>query len=56
MCACVCVSAGVSNLARRLNAILVEHIRGLLPGLRRRIDETLEVRHAVTNAYGQGLL
>jgi hypothetical protein len=40
----VAAHCGVNNLARRLNAILVEHIRGLLPGLRRRIHEALEVR------------
>lgn len=34
---------GVPTLARRLNVILVEHIRGLLPGLKRRIHEALEV-------------
>lgn len=34
----VASQCGISNLARRLNAILVEHIRLLLPGLRRRIQ------------------
>jgi hypothetical protein len=34
---------GVNNLARRLNALLVEHIRSLLPGLRRAVNDALEV-------------
>ena len=34
---------GIPNLARRLNAILVEHIRALLPGLRRMIQVGTEM-------------
>lgn len=35
---------GVTNLARRLNALLVDHIRALLPGLRRAVNDALEVK------------
>ncbi|GIL71585.1 hypothetical protein Vretimale_710 [Volvox reticuliferus] len=48
----VAAHCGVGNLARRLNTILVEHIRGLLPGLRRRIHEALEVRLAELRTLG----
>eukprot|EP00198_Chlamydomonas_reinhardtii_P007892 XP_001697229.1 dynamin-related GTPase [Chlamydomonas reinhardtii] len=48
----VAAHCGVPTLARRLNVILVEHIRGLLPGLKRRIHEALEVRNAELRALG----
>jgi dynamin 1-like protein len=35
---------GIPNLARRLNAILVEHIRALLPSLRRKIQVNLALQ------------
>ncbi|KXZ51969.1 hypothetical protein GPECTOR_11g91 [Gonium pectorale] len=48
----VAAHCGVATLARRLNAILVEHIRGLLPGLRRRIHDALEARQAELRTLG----
>ena len=48
----VVLQCGVGNLARRLNAILVEHIRVLLPGLRRRISEAVERRMEQLRALG----
>ncbi|KAG2490563.1 hypothetical protein HYH03_010957 [Edaphochlamys debaryana] len=48
----VAAHCGIAHLARRLNAILVEHIRGLLPGLRRRIHEALESRLAELRTLG----
>lgn len=35
-----CVQCGVGHLARVLNTLLVEHIRGLLPSLRNKIGES----------------
>ena len=46
---------GVANLARRLNALLAEHIRSLLPALRRGIAESLEGRAAEIRALGEPL-
>jgi hypothetical protein len=48
----VAPQCGVSNLAGRLNSILVEHIRSLLPGLRRRVQEMLEQRLQELKALG----
>eukprot|EP00955_Chlamydomonas_euryale_P110290 365990-Chlamydomonas_euryale.AAC.20 len=51
----VAAQCGVSFLARRLNALLVEHIRSLLPVLRRRIQvrkDLLERRSAELSALG----
>jgi len=46
---------GTTNLARRLNALLVEHIRALLPGLRRAIGDALEARGAELRSLGDPL-
>ncbi|KAJ9521046.1 hypothetical protein QJQ45_022772 [Haematococcus lacustris] len=46
---------GVTQLARRLNLLLVDHIRVLLPGLRRAIAEQLESRAAELRALGAPL-
>jgi hypothetical protein len=46
---------GVANLARHLNALLAEHIRELLPGLRRAIGDALEGRHAELRSLGEAL-
>ncbi|KAG1666352.1 hypothetical protein FOA52_007890 [Chlamydomonas sp. UWO 241] len=48
----VAPQCGTGNLARRLSAILVDHIRTLLPGLRRRIQDLLEQRTAELAAFG----
>jgi len=48
----VAAQCGSSNLARRLNAILVDHISVLLPGLRRRIVDALEVRASELKSLG----
>lgn len=44
---------GTANLARRLNVILVEHIRLLLPNLRRKIADALDSRIAELKLYGE---
>ena len=47
---------GVMKLASSLNAILVEHIRLMLPQLRSAIDEALEKRMAELRLYGDPLV
>lgn len=46
---------GVGNLAKRLNNILVDHIRQLLPGLRKKINEAVDSRAAELRSYGDAL-
>ncbi|KAF8057938.1 DRP3A [Scenedesmus sp. PABB004] len=46
---------GVGNLARRINVILGNHIRVMLPTLRRQISEALEAKAAELRGYGQAL-
>lgn len=44
---------GTANLARGLNRILVDHIRGLLPGLRATIEKEMDERAAELISYGE---
>lgn len=46
---------GVGNLARRINVILGNHIRLMLPTLRRQITEALEAKTAELKEYGPPL-
>jgi dynamin 1-like protein len=46
---------GVGNLARRINVILGNHIRLMLPSLRRQITEALEAKTAELRRYGPPL-
>lgn len=46
---------GVTNLAKKLNALLAEHIRTMLPKLRRAIAEALEARAAQLRTLGEPL-
>jgi Dynamin central region len=43
---------GIGALALRLNHILVEHIRALLPSLRAHLEEALERRQKELKKYG----
>ncbi|MEW5310694.1 MAG: hypothetical protein WDW38_002465 [Sanguina aurantia] len=43
---------GVGNLARRLNAILVDHIRAILPRLRRQVGDAVDSRARELRGYG----
>ncbi len=43
---------GTAHLARSLNRILVDHIRHLLPRLRRQIEDALDKRAAELRIYG----
>jgi dynamin 1-like protein len=43
---------GTANLAKGLNRILVNHIRGLLPGLRATMEKELDDRAAELIGYG----
>lgn len=47
-----CPQCGVGHLARVLNTLLVEHIRGLLPSLRQRIEEAVASRRRELAMYG----
>ena len=47
------LQCGVGHLARVLNTLLVEHIRGLLPGLRGRIEEAAGARRRELAQYGE---
>ncbi len=49
----VAPQCGIGALARALNRVLVEHIRAALPGLRARLDSTLERRAAELKTYGE---
>jgi dynamin 1-like protein len=49
----VAPQCGIGALARALNRLLVEHIRGALPGLRARLDATVERRAAELKTYGE---
>ncbi len=51
----VLTQCGITNLARRLNALLAEHIRALLPTLRRGIAESLEARMTELRGLGEPL-
>ncbi len=42
----------MGHLARVLNTLLVEHIRGLLPSLRQRIEEAVASRRRELAMYG----
>lgn len=44
---------GFANLAKSLNRILVDHIRGLLPGLRATIEKEMDERAAELISYGE---
>lgn len=46
---------GVGNLARRINVILGNHIRLMLPTLRRQITEALDAKTAELKEYGPPL-
>lgn len=46
---------GVGNLAKRINVILGNHIKQMLPNLRRQINEALEARSAELRSYGDAL-
>ncbi|WIA15453.1 hypothetical protein OEZ85_002099 [Tetradesmus obliquus] len=46
---------GVGNLAKRINVILGNHIRLMLPTLRRQINEALEAKSAELKSYGPAL-
>eukprot|EP00775_Hariotina_reticulata_P001703 gene1703-2048_t len=46
---------GVGNLARRINVILGNHIRLMLPSLRRQITEALETKTSELKRYGPPL-
>ncbi|KAL4459064.1 hypothetical protein ABPG75_013929 [Micractinium tetrahymenae] len=48
----VASQCGVGHLARVLNTLLVEHIRGLLPSLRQRIEEAVTSRRRELAMYG----
>ena len=43
---------GIANLAKNLNSILVDHIRGLLPGLRSTIEKELDNQVEELMGYG----
>ena len=47
------LQCGVGHLARVLNTLLVEHIRGLLPGLRGRVEEAAGARRRELAHYGE---
>jgi hypothetical protein len=47
---------GITNLARRLNQLLVEHIKALLPSLRRAINDSLEVELTGGSGLSSGQL
>eukprot|EP00200_Dunaliella_tertiolecta_P012263 CAMPEP_0202375302 /NCGR_PEP_ID=MMETSP1127-20130417/6003_1 /ASSEMBLY_ACC=CAM_ASM_000462 /TAXON_ID=3047 /ORGANISM="Dunaliella tertiolecta, Strain CCMP1320" /LENGTH=673 /DNA_ID=CAMNT_0048972739 /DNA_START=12 /DNA_END=2029 /DNA_ORIENTATION=- len=49
----VASQCGIANLARRLNTLLVEHIRAMLPDLRHAIHNTLEARMQELHALGE---
>jgi hypothetical protein len=49
----LCFQCGVGHLARVLNSLLVEHIRGLLPALRCRIEEAVGARRRELAMYGE---
>jgi Dynamin central region len=51
-CAQVQGQTGIGALALRLNHILVEHIRALLPSLRAHLEEALERRQKELKKYG----
>lgn len=44
---------GTAHLARGLNQILVDHIRGLLPSLRAKIEKEMDERAAELIGYGE---
>ena len=44
---------GTANLAKSLNRILVDHIRGLLPKLRATIEKEMDDRAAELISYGE---
>ena len=44
---------GTANLAKGLNRILVDHIYGLLPGLRATIEKEMDERAAELISYGE---
>ena len=46
------LQCGVGHLARVLNSLLVEHIRGLLPSLRHKIEEAVGARRRELAMYG----
>lgn len=48
----VAPQCGVGHLARVLNTLLVEHIRGLLPSLRNKIEDAIAARRRELAMYG----
>lgn len=51
-CCQILLQCGVGHLARVLNTLLVEHIRGLLPSLRGKIEVALAARRRELAMYG----
>ncbi|PRW60097.1 dynamin-related 3B-like isoform A [Chlorella sorokiniana] len=48
----VAPQCGVGHLARVLNTLLVDHIRGLLPSLRNKIEDAIAARRRELSMYG----